>query len=342
MYPLTAERILVIQLRQVGDVLLTTPAVKVLREACPNAHLSYLTEEGPAKLLQGNPHIDELLIRDRHGGIFQDIKLIRRLQKEKFDLLIDFFCNPRSGWIALFSGATDRIAAYHAGRSWYYTQTPNIPSGIGYAPEDRLALLRAVGIKGELHAPVLMVPESARRYIENFITKKGILKKNRRAGGPLVTIDPTSRRQAKRWIPERYARLADLLTEKHDARVMFLWGPGEKEMLQEFLQCGTHQHLLAPPTDLMQLAALIEESDLHIGNCSAPRHIAVAVGTPSLTVMGPTKPENWTYPDSKHQVVQGDVPCLGCQKTVCGSHDCMKVLTVQTVFEAAEPLIGKK
>ena len=338
-YPIEAKRILVIQLRQVGDVLLTTPAVKVLRENYPDAHISYLTEKGPANLLQGNPHIDKLLIRDRKGGFFEDVQLIRRLRKGKYDLLIDFFCNPRSGWMSLFSGATHRIAGYHAGRSWFYTKTPRIQGGTGYAPGDRLALLEAIGVKGDLIPPMLVIPEDARQCIEDFFTNIHISKKSERHSGALITIDPTSRRQAKRWIPERYVQLADLLVEKHDARVMFLWGPGEKEMLEELMKGGKHRHLLAPPTDLMQLSALIEQSDLHIGNCSAPRHIAVAVGTPSLTVMGPTKPENWTYPDPKHQAVQGDAPCLGCQKTVCETHDCMKTLTVQKVFKAAEQLL---
>jgi ADP-heptose:LPS heptosyltransferase len=110
-------------------------------------------------------------------------------------------------------------------------------------------------------------------------------------------------------------------------------------MIEKLLQGGNSRHLLAPATDLLQLAALIEQSDLHIGNCSAPRHIAVAVGTPSLTVMGPTIPANWTYPGPRHRAVQGDVPCLGCQKTVCETHECMKTLTVQKVFKAAEQLL---
>ena len=338
-YPIPAKRILVIQLRQVGDVLLTTPAVKVLRENYPGAHISYLTEKGPANLLQGNPHIDEVLVRDRKGGFLQDVALLRRLRKKKFDLVIDFFCNPRSAWMSFFSGAPQRVANYHAGRSWFYTKTPKIDAGIGYAPEDKLALLKVIGVEGDLVPPVLKLSDEARTYVEDFFTRECIPKKGERDSEPLVTIDPTSRRQAKRWIPEHYVQLADLLTEKYETKAIFIWGPGEKEMIEELLQHGRHQHLLAPRTDLMQLAALIEQSDLHIGNCSAPRHIAVAVGTPSLTVMGPTIPANWTYPDPKHQVVQGDVPCLGCQKTVCETHECMTSLTAEQVEKAAAKLL---
>ncbi|MCP4399941.1 MAG: glycosyltransferase family 9 protein [bacterium] len=339
-FPVPAKRILVIQLRQVGDVLLTTPAVKVLRDCYPDSTIGYLTEKGPAALLQGNPHIDRLFIRDRKGGFRQDAELMCALRKEKFDLAIDFFCNPRSAWLSFVSGAPHRVANYHAGRSWFYSETPKITAGIDYAVYDKLALLKAIGVEGALVPPVLRVPDAARHYIGDFFTKWGIPKKDERNARPIITIDPTSRRQAKRWIPERYVQLADRFVERYKAKVIFLWGPGEKEMVETLLQGGKYRHLLACPTDLMQLAALIENSDLHVGNCSAPRHIAVALGTPSLTVMGPTIPENWTYPSPMHRVVRGNVPCLECQQTVCETHECMKALTVPELEKVVEDLFS--
>jgi ADP-heptose:LPS heptosyltransferase len=94
--------------------------------------------------------------------------------------------------------------------------------------------------------------------------------------------------------------------------VIFIWGPGERQTVEALVSRGKHGRLLACRTDLMQLAALIARSHLHIGNCSAPRHLAAAVGTPSLTIMGPTDPKNWTYPSPIHRVIQGKVPCLVC------------------------------
>ena len=184
--------------------------------------------------------------------------------------------------------------------------------------------------------PVLVVSQKAKQYIEEFLTKACLGEQCER---PVITIDPTSRRQAKRWIPERYVQLADRLVERYQAKVIFMWGPGEREMVAALVQQGKYPHTLACETDLMQLAALIEKSDLHIGNCSAPRHIAVAVGTPSLTIMGPTVPENWTYPSPLHRAIQGQVPCLECHKTDCKAHDCMKALTVQEVEKAVEQLL---
>jgi ADP-heptose:LPS heptosyltransferase len=268
--------------------------------------------------------------------------------------VIDFFSNPRSGWISFLTGAPHRIAAYHAGRSWWYTYAPKIQGGIGYAAEDKLALLHAIGIHGQLGPPVIQLAQDAQQYIEVFFTEQNIRTNVKEKScessksfaqlsyPPIVTIDPTSRRQAKRWIPERYVQLADRLVEKYAATVIFIWGPGEKEMVADLVKQGTHQHVLACPTDLMQLAALIAKSDLHIGNCSAPRHIAVAVGTPSLTIMGSTIPQNWTYPSPLHRFVRGKVPCLECHKIDCPTHECMQALTVQEVEHAVEQLISEQ
>ncbi len=336
-YPVPAKKILVIQLRQVGDVLLTTPAVKTIRAHYADSSIWYVTETGPAVLLQGNPHIDHLLTRRRRDGIWQDIQLVRRLRQEKFDLVIDFFCNPRSAWVSFLTGAPHRIAVYHGGRAWWYTETPKIETGKGYAAEDKLALLQAIGLQGKLVPPVIHVSDEANLYIEEFFRR--INRSKRDHSGLLVTIDPTSRRQAKRWIPERYVHLADRLVERYQAMVIFIWGPGEHDMAASLVKQGKYQHLLACPTNLMQLAALIAKSDMHIGNCSAPRHIAAAVGTPSVTVMGPTSPENWTYPSPIHQVVRGDVSCLECQKTTCDTHECMNRLTVQEVEACVERVL---
>ena len=341
-YPVAAKKILVIQLRQIGDVLLRTPAVRALREQYPDSTIWYLTETGPSKILQGNPHIDRIVTRQRKASLADDLKLLWTLRQERFDLLIDFFSNGRSAWMSFVTGARHRVAVRHAGRAFWYTFTPNIQTGRGYAPEDKLALLRAIGIQGELTPPVLTIPDAAKNYIDAFFKARGLDTPPAAAQSPIVTIDPTSRRQARRWLPERYAQLADELLERYQARCIFLWGPGEQEMIESLVKQAKRPHILACQTDLMQAAALIARSDLHIGNCSAPRHIAVAVGTPSLIVMGPTSAANWTYPSPQHKAMRGNVPCLECQKIECATHECMVALTVEMMADAAGELLGRK
>ncbi|GAK48834.1 glycosyltransferase family 9 [Candidatus Moduliflexus flocculans] len=341
-YPVSAKKILIIQFRQIGDVLLTTPAVKALRDFYPDSEIWFFTEAGPAKILQGNPHIDRIVIRQRKARFRDNVALIRELRKERFDLVIDFFCNGRSAWMSFLIGAAHRVAAAHRGRSFWYTDTPAIQTGIGYAAEDKLALLRAIGIPGTLIPPVLHIPDESNAYIDTFFTQQKLDKTDAAGHAPIVTIDPTSRRQSRQWIRERYVQLADELFERHQARSIFIWGPGEREMVDALIKQARYPHLLACQTDLMQLAALIAKSDLHIGNCSAPRHLAVAVRTPSLIVMGPTSAANWTYPSPQHRAMCGNVECLECQKTECATHECMTALTVEMMADAAEELLEQK
>jgi ADP-heptose:LPS heptosyltransferase len=332
---LEAHKILVIQLRQVGDVLLTTPVLRVLRAYYPHSHIAFLTERASAPLVMNNPHLDEVIIRNRYGSWWEELELIRQIRHQQYDLVLDFFRNPRSGWLTLLSGAKYRVANYHPLRAFFYNITPKIQAGKGYATLDKLALLKAIGLEGDLTPPYLEVPEEARVYIEEFLAAQGISKPDL-----VITISPTGRRQHRKWMPEKYAQLADWLSDTCGAKIIFLWGPGEKEEVVSILKKCHRPHILACPTDLLQLAALLDKSRLHIGNESAPRHIAVARGTPTLTILGPTSEANWTYPSPFHRVVYESVPCRPCEKKTCAYQmECMRYLTVEKVAGACKELL---
>jgi len=327
-------RILVIQLRQIGDVLLTTPALKALRDFYPGCRIDCLTEPGPAGILQGNPHLDAVILRKRKATLREDWALIGSLRRTKYDLVIDFFSNPRSAILARLSGAACRVARHRFGRNFWYTHTPRRdPQEASYSPDHKLALLRAIGIPAQLCPPIIHVPEEAKARIDLFLKESGIRSETR-----LVTLDITSRQQEKKWEGARFVQLADWLVEQFGARVVFIWGPGEQEEVTRLITQARHPHTLACATSLMELAALIQESHLHIGNCSGPRHIAVAVGTPTLTIMGPTYPANWTYPAPEHQAVWGDAHCPDCRKQTCPIHKHMGDVTVEAAQAAVEAM----
>lgn len=259
-------RILVIQFRHVGDVLLTTPALKALRDRYPQARIDYLTEPGPSHILRGNPHIDAVILRKRKATLREDWALIRTLRRTQYDLVFDFFSNPTSAILARLSGAPCRVARSRFGRNFLYSHTPvvNHQEDV-YSPTHKLALLRAMGVPAAICPPILEIPRESADRIAQFLQDSAIAPEAR-----LVTMDTTSRLADKKWEGQRFLQLADWLTEKHGARVVFIWGPGEKEEVEDLITQGRHAHLLAPPTSLMELAALIAKSHLHIGNCSGP------------------------------------------------------------------------
>ena len=116
--------ILLVRLRQIGDVVFTTPAVRALRRRFPDAHITYLVEPAAAPIVAGNPHLDEVIVAPRRpgiGGLVADLALVRRLRARRFDLAIDFHGGPRASLLTWLSGAPVRIGYDVAGRSWMYT-----------------------------------------------------------------------------------------------------------------------------------------------------------------------------------------------------------------------------
>lgn len=324
-------RILVIQLRQIGDVLLSTPSVRALRKRYPKAHLAYLVEERPGLVLQGNPNVDEIIVRPTQGGWFEPVQTIRRVRQGRFDLVVDFLASPRTAPISYLSGATVTISFANRRRRFLYTH-PVMPEGI-YAAEQKLSLLRVLGIEGESLDLDMPVPEAARRMIAEFFAKHGL--KN---GRPVVAIEPFHKRPVREWPGSHFARLADLIAEHWQAHVVFGWGPGREKEIQAILAQAHSPHVLAPPTDLHQLAALYNAADLYVGNDCGPRHVASSQGKPTFAILGPTD-EAWTPPhDPRHQTVAKAIACRPCNLRHCPEqhHACMIELGPEEVFAALD------
>lgn len=116
--------ILLVRLRLIGDVVFTTPAIRALRRHYPDARIAYVVEEEAAAVVNGNPHLDEVIVATSPhapGRLRADVALIRRLRSERYDLAIDFHGGPRSSLLVWASGAPRRIGYQVAGRSWMYT-----------------------------------------------------------------------------------------------------------------------------------------------------------------------------------------------------------------------------
>ncbi len=328
-------RILVIQLRQIGDVLLSTPAVRALRKRYPKAHIAYLVEERPGLVLQGNQNLDEIMIRPiprRRGTRWREpFETIRRVRQGQFDLVVDFLASPRTAPIAYLSGAEVTISFANRRRRFLYTH-PVMPEGT-YAAAQKLSLLRVLGIAGESLELEMPVPAAARQMIAEFFEERGL--KN---GRLVVAIEPFHKRPVREWPGSHFARLADLIAEHWKAHVVFGWGPGRENEIQAILAQARLPHVLAPPTDLHQLAALYKAADLYVGNDCGPRHIASSQGRPTFAILGPTD-EAWTPPhDPRHQTVAKAIACRPCNLRYCpeGHHACMTELSPEEVFAALD------
>lgn len=331
------KKILIIQLRQLGDVLLTTPAIKALREEYPSARISFLTEKASSPILAGNPNLDDVITIDKKQSYMDQLKVITDIRSRKFDLVVDFLANSRTAIITFFSGAKFTIAPKVRGRGLLYSV--QVKTKGNYAVSHKLGLLSVLGIENADRTPCFNVKKEAEDKIKSFLNGKNI-----QDDEFLVCIDSTHRRITRKWIGEKYSELADRLKQKYKARVVFLWGPGEKdEVIHNMLLCK-EKHILDPGSDINELAALLERADLLIGNCSFPRHMAASQNTPTLIILGSTGNE-WTHPASIHKTVSKGLDCQPCNNNQCSfALECMKDLSVEEVMDGIlkmEPQINK-
>jgi ADP-heptose:LPS heptosyltransferase len=330
-----AERILVIQFRQIGDVLLSTPVLRALRSRYPQSYIAFLTEPSPGRVLQGNPLLDEVIIRPRHATWRQQWQLLRHIRRQRFELVIDLIGNPRSAVLTRLSGARHRLAFARFPRSFLYTMLVThhhpVPE---YTVAKRLRLLESLGIQATDLTPILPYTQREQDRVVAFLRTHAMTSKDL-----LVCIDPTHHIPTRQWPGVHFSALVDMLSERLGARVLLLWGPGEEAQVQAIAAAARSHPVLIPEWDLHTVAALLAQADLFIGCNSAPLHIAVSQGVPTLTIMGSTLSVNWIPPEPQHRAVFAGLPCQPCEKNFCGpplNIACLRTLTAETVFAAVQ------
>ena len=326
------RRILIIQMRQIGDVVVATPAVRLLRRKFPKAHIAFLVEEHCAPIVRLNPHLDEVLVytKEIRKSLVRQIAFIRSVRLMEFDLVLTFLSNMRTALIAWGAGARTRVAFPSILNCFFTTVVKKIK---GYAALRRQRLLKALGIFEEELALECHYSEEASRRVESFLRQSGI-----REGNFLITLSIYSRKTTHCWPFPKYAQLIKRLAGE-GRRFVFTEGPGEKTIVDPVVRETAGLAIKAPPLDLDGLTALFHGADLHIGVCSGPRHIAASQGTPTLTILGGTSMGSWTHPSSRHRAVRKGLQCQPCGSGRCDHIRCLVDLTVEEVACVVEEFI---
>lgn len=333
------RRILVCQQRQIGDVLLATPVFRALRARFPEAELHLFTEKKCEALLRGHPCIDAFHLIDKKDGLLKQLAFYRAVAACRFDLVIDFQQLPRCRAMVFFSGAPVRLsfpATFF--RRWRYTHL--VPPEPGYASQTKISLLKPLGVQWDGKGPDIYFLEKEREAAREVLRSCGW------NGERLIAIDSTHRRASKRWPAERFAALIGLLSAREDdVRFLLLRGPGEEEDLAKLrelcLKNGVSEKKLYAPAqvpDIRLSAACIANAELLIGCCSSPRHMAVAVGTPSLVIPGASGTA-WRFPSEEHQELRPHLPCQPCSKLECQDPQCLLQVTPDRAFSKAMEML---
>ncbi|MGA7143870.1 MAG: glycosyltransferase family 9 protein [Desulfobacterales bacterium] len=336
--------ILLIQLGDIGDVVWATPTFRAVKEAYPEANVSVLLREPIGSLLAADPHIHGIFEVKRHGGDFLknmkgQFKLLRTLRRERFDLVFDLRLDDRGAFIAFFSGAPVRVAitcpaVLWRNRLFTHIVIPSVPKErIFGAAEQSLRLVREFGIDTKDTTPKLWISERAKRKSEKLLNGDNITTYRR-----WVTLNPFSRWQYKEWEHAKWVHIVDWLWEEYGIPTVIVgafeeWG----KAVNIANKCRGKVFNLAGKTTLDELAAVLCLSGLHVGVDSAAPHIAAAVGTPTITIYGPTDWRDWAPRGKLHSVVTPDRDCVPCHQKGCygsGTSKCFETLSVDKVKRA--------
>ena len=318
-----------------------TPAVRALRKKYPKSHIAFLTEKESESLLSENLNLNELIVWDkrRYNSLFYSTKKIFELRKKSFDTVIDFFGNPRSAWTCFFSRARYRIGYDLKGRGILYNVKINTDSNPTYAAQSRLNTLQVLGINSNDVRLDFILSQKAEEFAKRFFAGGKIKQKDF-----IISVSPTSRRHFNRWSLNRYAELCDWLMDQYNAKIILVWGPGEKEVVEKLRSLMKNKPIISDPTPTLQeLGAILKTCDVHIGNDNGTKHIAVAMGLPTLTIFGPHSEISWTFPDpAHHKWVKKKVDCPDCEKIKhnCKELTCLERIEVSDVKEKFLELLG--
>lgn len=334
------QKILLIQLRRIGDVLMCTPALRALRANFPKSYIAFITEKESSDILTLNPYLDEVMVleREKYRNPLYSLKKIWQIRKKRFDLVIDFLGNPRSAYISFLSGAKRRVGFNLPLRRFFYNVIIKSDQKPKYAAAHKLDALQALGIESFDLKLDFLIPDEAGIFAERFFKENGLDQNNL-----IISISPTSRRHFRRWPLERFARLADWLILRFKATIVLVWGPGERKVVERVKDLMKEKPLICWETEnLFQLGAILKRCDLHIGNDNGTKHIAVAMGKPTISIYGPQDPVSWTYPDfSQHKFLKKKVNCPDCEKIKhkCTELSCLDLISVEDVQKVSLQLL---
>jgi len=338
----TYNRILLTRLKFIGDVVLTTPLIQTLRETFPSAYIAYLGDSQAVSLLEGNPYLDEIFPVDfSKRGIMRRTRLFYTLNRRRFDLVIDLFCNPRSALFSFVTGADVRVGGDLPGRGKLYT----IRIKDDGTPKSAIAFhyqsLKAAGIDAKSFETKIFLTEEEKKEARRYLEWQDV-----DFSKPIVALHPGGTWPAKLWPAERFAELADLIRAKTHAQILLTRGPNDSETVGKVESAVVGHALSLPVMPLRQLAAIISHCSAYVANDSGPMHIAPALGVPTIGIFGPGEENIWfpytpAFPggSSKHVALRRDVPCHPCHLNVCNRPgesymECMNLLPVQDVFNA--------
>lgn len=338
------QRILIVRTDRIGDVLLSTPVIKALRQAYPWAYIAMIVAPLSKDIVEGNPYLDKVIIYDKDGkqkSWRRSIKFAQNLKKKKFDLALILHPTNRVHLITFFAAIPRRVGY---DRKFGFLLTDKIKHtkqlGEKHELEYNLDLLAHLGIKASDKSLFMPIRPESETAIEDLLRREGV-----EADERLLAIHPGASCPSKIWPNTRFATLADRLAEKYGLKVLILSGAKDSKLAQKVVEEMRYPAInLAGKITLSQLASVIKRCRLFISNDSGPVHMAAALGTPVVSIFGRSQkglsPQRWAPLGKDSRYLHKNVGCIECLAHNCRKQfACLAAISVEDVAAAAAEII---
>ncbi len=332
------ERILILKLDHAGDVLLATPAIKAIRKQFPSAHITLVVGPWAKSILEGEPYINDIISYsafwhnrspDRTLNIREGIELIRILRRRRYDIFFDLKGDLFAIIMGFLSGIPKRIGYGWGGGGFLLTD--EVETSIKkHQVEILMDAVRIVNTTPDIPQLRITVPVYEDRHIRAMMREEGWDESKRLFGFHICSGCPS-----KMWPVERFADLMERVYDKINAQVMIVGGAEDVGLIERLEGLLSFKPIvMVGKTTFEQTAAAIKRCALFIGNDSVPAHIAAAVEVPVVVLFSAANdPQRWRPYGNDVDVIYKDVKCKGCEKAVCDNMECMKLITVDEVFD---------
>jgi heptosyltransferase-1 len=350
-HDLNDKRILFVRLSSLGDLILTLPTLKAIKDRYPRAHIAWLVQEAFQEVLSGNPYLDEIIpvdllsVTDKYatplkclqGGtrFFHNLgRAFRIFRERRFDVVLEFQALFKSGVFAFLNRGAERYGFKNARElsHLFLTHPLFVRDKSRHAVENYLQFARYFGCSPETVEFPLSIPPEDMHYIEGILRGEGI-----KPGDLTVFVSATARWRSKFWEQGAFARLGDELVRRYGAKLVFSGLPSEAEYLQG-IKAMMHEDalIMAGRTTIKQFFALIQHSHLYVGVDSGAMHAAAAFGIPVVALFGPSDPR-WIGPYGQEQgIVRVDLSCSPCNRRDCPDKSCMLKISTEMVLQKVE------
>lgn len=332
-----SERILIVRLSAMGDLVQSTPVARGLKAARPDCHLAWLAQAPFARLLEHNPHIDELIVVPRPIRLSDFFTAAARLRSADFDIAIDLQGLMKSAIGTWLSAAPRRIGKQEAreGASLVYTELSPERLDQQYISQRYLELCAPLGVSRDDFVPELFLVDEDFARVDQLFAEEGL-----GDGSPVIALVTFSAKPRREWPEERVLALAEMLIDRFDARIVLPGSAAERERAEALsARLSRPAVVTAGRTSVREAAALMQRVDLVVGIETGLTHIAYAVGTPVVCILTYTPVRNGPVGPLARTVYVDDLDCRPCRPNApCAHRRCVTDLTPELVFAAVEDL----